>query len=97
MKKGVKIFSFAFCQAVLLALVGLLFGLIYSFGGLIYDIISVGTLNWGTIWAFLAVIGMPIIFGLTGFLLGIIEAILLNLCFRWLGRFNLNPDKEEWI
>ena len=57
-----RIFSVAKLQAVLGAYVGLLCGILYSFGGLIYDLLTIG-LNWGTLLAFGALIGMPIIFG----------------------------------
>jgi|TARA_Y100000310_G_C20596076_1_gene770572 hypothetical protein len=71
-----------------MALVGLVAGIIYSFGGLIIDIlVSLGWitstqtpgLSYGTILAFGALIGMPAIFSAIGFILGIVEAILYNL------------------
>jgi hypothetical protein len=50
-----------------MAYVGLLCGVLYSFGGLVVDSLTTG-LNWGTMMAFMALVGMPIIFGTFGFL-----------------------------
>lgn len=43
--------------------------MLYSVGGLVYDLLTVG-LNWGTAMAFLALVGMPLLFGAFGFALG---------------------------
>jgi hypothetical protein len=59
--KKIKVLSFAIFQAVLVSLIGLIAGILYSFGGLIYDVFTIG-LNFGTALAFLALIGMPITF-----------------------------------
>jgi len=83
------VFSFAKFQAVLLALLGLLAGIIYSFGGLIYDLLTIG-LNWGTALAFLALIGMPVIFAIFGFVAGIVEAILYNIFVDWFGGIEMD-------
>ena len=58
---------------------GLLLGVIYSFGGLFVDLATIG-LNWGTLMAFGALIGMPIIFAIAGMLLGIV----LDVVVKWL-------------
>ena len=71
--------------AVFGALVGLVLGIIYSFGGLIVDLgVTLGWitsaetpgLSWGTVLAFGALIGMPIIFAIPGIVLGTIAALL---------------------
>ena len=86
--KKIKILETAKLNTILMALVGLLAGILYSFGGLIIDtlvtrgiITSTETpgLSEGTILAFGALIGMPIIFALNGFIFTIIGAILYNL------------------
>ena len=70
-------------------LLGLLAGVFYSFGGLIIDtLVSLGVLSpermstpglsYGTILAFGALIGMPLIFAVFGFFAGLVEAILFN-------------------
>ncbi len=47
-------------------------------------------LNWGTALAFLALIGMPLIFAVFGFITGLIEAFLYNLFASWFGKIELD-------
>lgn len=90
------ILSFAKLQTLILGFVGLLAGLLYSFGGLLIDAlvtldilspekISTPGLSVGTILAFGALVGMPVIFGGVGFVFGLIEATLFNLISTWFG------------
>ena len=90
----IKVFSLVKLQTVLAALLGFLAGVIYSMGGFFVDVfvsmgwISVAAaetpgLSYGTVLAFGALVGMPIIFALFGFLLGLIEAMLFNLLAGW--------------
>ena len=90
--KKIKILSFAKFQAVLTALVGLVAGIVYSFGGFIYEALT-GTLNSGTALAFFALIGMPLSFGIFGFIMGLIEAFLYNLFAKWLGRIEIDFER----
>ena len=87
--KKIKPFPFALFQAFLAGLVGLFAGILYSFGGLAIDtlvsfgwisskIASTPGLSYGTILAFGALLGMPIIFASFGFVIGLLEAILYN-------------------
>ncbi len=87
--KKIKVFSLAKFQAVLGAHVGLLAGTVYSFGGLIYDLFTIG-LNWGTLLAFGALIGMPLVFGAAGFILGVVEGVLFNILSRWTGGMDVD-------
>jgi len=96
--KKLGVFSFAKFQAIILAIVGLIAGIGYSFGGLIIDgLVSLGWftsnetsgLSFGTVLAFGALLGMPIIFASFGFIAGIIEALLFNLFTRWFGGIDL--------
>ena len=80
----IKILSLAKFQAILLAPVGLITGIIYSFGGTIYDIYYTGSVNFGTALAYLGLIIQPIMFAAFGYALGIIEALLYNL---WAKKF----------
>jgi hypothetical protein len=57
-----------------MAYLGLVCGVLYSVGGLIFDLQTVG-LNWGTAMAFMALVGMPVLFGTFGFLCGALIAI----------------------
>ena len=92
------IIPFALFQGWLTTLLGLLCGIIYSVGGLLIDAgVSLGWLsgaNWGTpglsygtVLAFGALIGMPVIFGVIGFACGIVEAVLYNWISPWIGGF----------
>jgi len=99
--KKIGVFSFAKFQAFLGAIIGLICGILYSFGGLIIDVlVSNGLLSsaametpglsYGTVLAFGALIVMPVIFTIAGFLLGIIEAILYNLVAKWFGGIKID-------
>ena len=81
--KNKTILFVARVQAYLLGLIGLVLVLIYAIGGLIYD--SFVTLDWissssssglslGTLFAFGAIVGMPIAFAFMGYVMGIVEA-----------------------
>ena len=76
-----------------MAMLGLIAGLLYSFGGFFYEL-STDSLNTGTALAFLALIGMPLIFSATGFIAGIIEAILYDLFARFVGGIELDFRAE---
>ena len=58
-----------------MAYLGLACGVLYSFGGLVIDLLTIG-LNWGTAMAFMALLGMPLIFGTFGFLSGALIAMV---------------------
>ena len=99
--RKIRILHFAKFQSLLMVLLGTLFGILYSFGGLFIDtlvtlemiseeIASSPGLSHGTFLAFGALIGMPILFGLLGFFAGITEAVLFNLVSKWFGGFQLN-------
>jgi len=63
------------------AVFGLVCGIVYAVGGFFYDLATIG-LNPGTALAFLALIGMPALFGAAGFILGAIVAVLASLGAR---------------
>ena len=97
--KRIKVFSHAKLQAVLLGLVGVLCGILYAFGGLIIDALvslewitftETPGLSYGTILAFGALIAMPVIFAVCGFLLGIAEAVLYNVFGKWFGGIKID-------
>ena len=83
----IKVFGFAKFQAFLFALLGLLAGVLYSFGGLIYDFVTTGTVNNGTALAFIALIGMPIVFAIVGFVTGTVEALLYKLFVKYFDKY----------
>ena len=80
--KKIKVLSFAKFQAVLLGFLGIIPGILYSFGGTAYDLYTTGSVNYGTLLAYMALIVMPIYFAVFGFILGILEAIIYNLLAR---------------
>jgi len=88
--KSIGVFRLARFQAVLLALVGFVVGIAYSFGGLVYDVATTRSVNLGTALAFLAIFGMPLAFAIGGAILGLVEAILYNLFAKWLGGVELD-------
>lgn len=72
-----KILPTAFKLAKWMTYLGLVCGVVYSFGGLVYDLLTIG-LNWGTAMAFGALLGMPVIFGAFGFVCGALGALLVG-------------------
>jgi hypothetical protein len=95
----IKVLSFAKFQAILASLLGLLAGVLYSFGGLLIDtLVSLGWitstetpgLSFGTILAFGALVGMPALFASIGFLAGMISAVLYNAVERWFGGIKID-------
>ena len=91
----IKILSFAKFQALLMVLLGFVAGIIYSFGGVIYDLASTGSLNMGSGLAFFALVGMPVSFGLFGFVLGLVEAVLFSFSTRWFGWVELDFEQRD--
>ena len=77
--KKIAVGSLAKFQGVFMTCVGLVAGTLYSVGGLIYDVAATGSVNTGTALAFLALIGMPVLFGVAGYVAGAIGALVYNL------------------
>jgi hypothetical protein len=97
--KTIGVLSFAKFQALLGALLGFVAGIIYSFGGLAIDaLVTLGWitssdtpgLSYGTILAFGALFGMPLIGLLAGLVLGFISALLYNQYAKWFGGISLD-------
>jgi ABC-type multidrug transport system permease subunit len=100
--KRIRVFSLAKLQAVIMAIVGLIAGILYSFGGAIYDVLvstkvlsssTTPGVGYGTALAFLALIIMPIMFATFGFIVGLIEAFLYNLFARWFGGIEIDFEQ----
>lgn len=72
-------FQLATFQAYFFGLFGILAGILYSFGGLIYDVTLGMGLNYGTLLAFQALIGMPLIFVVTGWVSGFVGGFLFRI------------------
>lgn len=99
----IKPISLAKLQAVLFGLLGLLAGIIYAVGGFIIDVsVSLGWvssvaaetpgLSLGTLLAFGAVIGMPGIGLIVGFITGLIEAVCFNAFTKVFGGQRIGLD-----
>ena len=97
--RHISVLSMAKVHALAMGFLGLLAGIIYSFGGLLIDagvtvdwITSNDTpgLSMGTALAFGALIGMPIIFATFGFVVGAVTAILFNCISHWFGGINMH-------
>ena len=102
--KRIRLFPFAKFQAVLVAQVGVIAGILYSFGGLIIDLlVSIGWvssaetpgLSIGTVLAFGALIGMLIIFGAFGFIAGLLESMPYNLFSGLVGGVEIDLLKSN--
>ena len=84
------------------ALVGLIAGILYSFGGAIIDaLVSLGRvtttetpgLSWGTVLAFGALMGMPVIGSAGGFVAGVTGAVLYNLVAKRVGGIEMQFEE----
>ena len=85
-----------------MAFVGLIAGLIYSVGGFFIDALvslnfitssETSGLSYGTVLAFGALIGMPLIAAIFGFVTGIIGSWSYNLFAKYFKEVNLNIKK----
>lgn len=97
--KKIRLVPFLKLQAVIWGLLGLLVGIFYSFGGLFIDsLVSLGWistnetpgLSYGTVLAFGALIGMPVIFIVFGLVTSLIGGLLFNVLSKWLGWVSTN-------
>ena len=88
-----------------MAVVGLVAGFLYSFGGAAVDVLvttgvitstSTPGVSWGTALAFLALIGMPVSFAVFGFAAGAIGALLYGLIAGRIGLWDDTGDKP-WV
>ena len=80
-----KVLRIATIAGIGMAGLGLVCGVLYSVGGFFVDLFTIG-LNWGTVLAFGALVGMPVIFGVFGFLLGALIALVIGGVGRVLDR-----------
>ena len=88
--KRIGILSSARFLTIIMGIVGLILGIIYSVGGAIYDVI-VGQVSWGgTGLAFAAIPGMTLIFAGGGLAVGIISPVAYNWLAGRLGGIEVN-------
>jgi hypothetical protein len=102
LKTKLNIQEFTKIQIVIGAYLGLLAGILYSFGGFIIDTLvtlelvttnETPGLSYGTVLAFGALFGMPAIGALIGLISGIVGAILYNYFSNWFGGMSLDIKK----
>ncbi|MCG8415723.1 MAG: hypothetical protein MI746_16030 [Pseudomonadales bacterium] len=67
--------------ALSMGVLGLVAGVFYSFGGFFFELFT-DSLNAGTALAFLALLGMPLLFAVSGFLAGGTVAVIYNVAAR---------------
>ncbi len=87
--KRIGVVFLAKLLAISMGTIGLVAGIIYSFGGMIYDLFTIG-LNAGTALAFLALFGMLVLFAAGGFITGAITAFIYNSIARWFGGIEID-------
>ncbi len=99
--KKIGILPFVKMHTAFGALIGLVLGILYSFGGLVID--TLVTIGWitsqetpglssGTVLAFGALIGMPIIFAVFGCVVGLVGAPFYNLFAKWFGGIKIDVE-----
>jgi|GEM_PF-1082931 len=105
-----EIFSYAELLFILFAALGFVAGVFYAFGGLVIDTLltigwvapeTFGTtgLGWGTVLAFGALIGMPLLFGVSGWGIGFIIAFIVRLRMKKTDSREkevLQVNEEKW-
>lgn len=107
--RSIGVVSTVKMSTAVMAMVGLVAGVLYSFGGALFDALvtlgwvtpaesgtwSTPGLSWGTVLAFGALIGMPLIFAATGLVAGTAGAIIYNLVARKIGGIELRLDRHQ--
>lgn len=87
----IGVYSAAKVLAGVMAIVGLLAGLVYALGGAIYDIMT-GAVGSGTALAFLAILGMPVLFAAAGAGVGAVGAWAFNRTAARLGGVDITLE-----
>jgi len=92
--KRIGVLFSAKLNTIVMAVAGLIAGILYAFGGFFYELFT-NTLNTGTALAFGALIGMPLTFAVFGFFAGGIGALVYNVLARKLGGIEIEMDFEQ--
>ncbi|MDZ4714741.1 MAG: hypothetical protein SH819_04655 [Cytophagales bacterium] len=101
----IGVFFFAKLLAAVMAVAGMVAGILYSVGGLIVDTLvsmrwvspeaaATPGLSYGTVLALGALVGMPFIFATVGFAAGMIAAPLYNVFARWFGGIEMDVGTD---
>jgi hypothetical protein len=94
--KKVDVLSCAKMSAVSGGVIGLVLGVLYSFGGAVYELFT-DSLNLGTALAFGALVGMPAILAALGFLKGALLAALYNYTTKWVDGLALDLEEIDAV
>jgi hypothetical protein len=89
--KKIGILSLGKIQAIVMAIIGLIMGILYAIGGIALS--SVLQINGGIGLALASIIILPIVYGILGFIGGIIGALVFNAAVKVIGGLEL--DIEE--
>ena len=87
----IGVLTVAMLTAALMAGIGFVCGVLYSVVGFFIDLFGPG-LNYGTVLAFGALIGMPVLFAAFGFVAGAVGALVYNLFAKWFGGVEIQAD-----
>ena len=88
--KKIGILSLGKIQAIVMAIFGLIMGILYAIGGIALE--SMFQLG-GTSLAIASIIILPIVYGIFGFISGVIGALIFNAAVKIIGGLEL--DFEE--
>lgn len=83
--KKIDILSFAKLMTVVYGIIGLIFGIFYA----IFSIFS------GSTFGFFGIIIFPILYGLGGFVLGLITGFFYNVVAKWIGGMKFDLEEKE--
>ena len=89
--RKIGVLSLGKIQAIVMAIIGLIMGIIYAIGGVALS--SVFQINGGIGLALASIILLPIVYGIMGFIGGIIGALVFNGAVKIIGGLEL--DFEE--
>lgn len=90
--KRLEVLSVAKLQAVLMAVIGLITGIFYALLGAAFSVLA-GPAGLGGGLGFFAIIVLPIIYAVIGFILGAISAFLYNLIAGWVGGIEIEFEE----
>ncbi|HLC64861.1 MAG TPA: DUF3566 domain-containing protein [Candidatus Nanoarchaeia archaeon] len=87
--KRLDVWSVAKIQALIMAVFGLVFGILYAF-----FLSGVGLMmGTGMLLGLAPIIALPVLYGILGLALGALTALLYNLFARWVGGIEIELSK----
>lgn len=102
--RRIGIFSLGKVMGALYALLGLIIGVIYALFALLFAVIGVATASesgdafaggaFGVLFAVGSVIFFPILYGILGFVFGLLTALIYNLVARIVGGVELDIEQK---